>query len=198
MIRGGKVVQTQVRVRGWGWGWFSYRAFNIHLHWFCVCLPTLFPRFHYQFRILKHNIIYIVISMCTSMVWNHNIIYIFISMCTSMVWNHCSKAVEQQQHLQKCNPGGEFPSFSQILHQILALPDLPGVSEEHDLWREMQTLQVSPPPVMVTRTRCPCLVCADWWCVRRLKCHNKCTKEAPSCRISFLPSECVSLLSTFT
>lgn len=23
----------------------------------------------------------------------------------------------------------------------------------------------------------------------RLKCHNKCTKEAPSCRISFLPSK---------
>lgn len=26
-------------------------------------------------------------------------------------------------------------------------------------------------------------------CVCRLKCHNKCTKEAPSCRISFLPSK---------
>lgn len=24
----------------------------------------------------------------------------------------------------------------------------------------------------------------------RLKCHNKCTKEAPACRISFLPREC--------
>ncbi|XP_069040204.1 kinase suppressor of Ras 1 isoform X3 [Lepisosteus oculatus] len=27
----------------------------------------------------------------------------------------------------------------------------------------------------------------------KLKCHNKCTKEAPSCRISFLPSECCRL-----
>lgn len=38
---------------------------------------------------------------------------------------------------------------------------------------------------------------ADLYCVShtlpnflcRLKCHNKCTKEAPSCRISFLPSK---------
>lgn len=27
--------------------------------------------------------------------------------------------------------------------------------------------------------------------LHRLKCHNKCTKEAPSCRISFLPSKCL-------
>ncbi|CAK7291077.1 Kinase suppressor of Ras 1 [Vulpes lagopus] len=53
-------------------------------------------------------------------------------------------------------------SDSQILHEVLAVAGLPCVPEEHDVWSEMQALQ-------------------------RLKCHNKCTKEAPACRISFLP-----------
>ncbi|XP_038013670.1 kinase suppressor of Ras 1 isoform X6 [Motacilla alba alba] len=46
---------------------------------------------------------------------------------------------------------------SQVLHKVLVISDLPSVPEKHDVRGEV------------------------------LKCHNKCTKEAPACRISFLP-----------
>lgn len=88
-----------------------------------------------------------------------------------------------------------------------------GVPEEHDVRGEVQTLSVSwsafclifkayvkstavgvngvglgecskshNAELCSTFHALPNLLC-------RLKCHNKCTKEAPSCRISFLPSK---------
>ncbi|POI35893.1 hypothetical protein CIB84_000356 [Bambusicola thoracicus] len=46
---------------------------------------------------------------------------------------------------------------TQVLYKVLVISDLPSLSEKYDVWSEV------------------------------LKCHNKCTKEAPACRISFLP-----------
>ena len=36
-----------------------------------------------------------------------------------------------------------FLGFMKVFHQVLAVPDVSGVPEEHDVWGEVQTLSVS-------------------------------------------------------
>lgn len=54
------------------------------------------------------------------------------------------------------------------------------------LWEWMELDLESVPRVIMLNSAAPFMHCQNFC---RLKCHNKCTKEAPSCRISFLPSK---------
>lgn len=71
----------------------------------------------------------------------------------------------------------------------MAVADVSGVQEEHDVRRQMQTLQVRREEVRQRRLVHSLTRSLIHPPPPRLKCHNKCTKDAPPCRISFLTCE---------
>ncbi|XP_008426090.1 kinase suppressor of Ras 1 [Poecilia reticulata] len=75
------------------------------------------------------------------------------------------------------------PPSRKVLHLLPNITLTRSKSHESQLGNRIE----DPPnnkSLLVLNANCyPCVT----YCLCRLKCHNKCTKEAPSCRISFLP-----------